>query len=378
MTKENGKENTEIKENKPKKSKLARILDVAWRFVAATLAVLVLSFVGLRSVIYLTTQITTENGIDEGAYIPIGGLEQYVLIRGENTNNPVIIWLHGGPANPDTYMSYTFSNHLVDNYTVVVWDQRGCGRTYYHNKDIDPENQTATFEQSEKDLDELVNYIRGRFGKDKVILVGHSYGTVLGIKYVKDHSDKVSAYVGVGQFINSDCELISYEDALRIAKEKGKSTVKLEKAYEKYKSDKTVRNLIELRTETAKYHKAKKKANTFWIGLASPYMSWGDFRWVLMQNGDLKQYFELNSQMFDYLLNVDVRDFGSEYGIPVGFISGSSDWVTPVKCTEEYYDGITAPKKDYKLIDGCGHSPQIDQPEEFGIMLEEMLASFLN
>jgi pimeloyl-ACP methyl ester carboxylesterase len=70
-----------------------------------------------------------ENGVDEEIYLSLGGMEQYVLVRGMDTDNPVIIYLHGGSSSPDTYVTYVFSDELIDEYTVVAWDQRGCGRT---------------------------------------------------------------------------------------------------------------------------------------------------------------------------------------------------------------------------------------------------------
>ena len=114
-------------------------------------------------------------------FVVLGGLEQYLLIRGEDTSNPVIIWLHGGPAGSDAYMNHLFQKHLVEDYTIINWDQRGCGRTYYRNIKIDPDNSTVTFEQSQKDLDELIDYACSQFGQEKVIIVGHSYGTFAAI-----------------------------------------------------------------------------------------------------------------------------------------------------------------------------------------------------
>lgn len=78
---------------------------------------------------YLSNHINTPNGVDEGIYVSLGGQEQYLLIRGEDTTNPVMVWLHGGPSSPDAFANYTFQKHLVGEYTIVNWDQRGCGRT---------------------------------------------------------------------------------------------------------------------------------------------------------------------------------------------------------------------------------------------------------
>lgn len=90
-----------------------------------------------------------------------------------------------------------------------------------------------------------------------------------------------------------------------------------------------------------------------------------------------EQYVALNQQLFDYIMEADVRDYGLEYQVPVGFISGSDDWTTPVKYSEDYYNSVSAPMKDVALINGCGHSPHYDAPAEFCDALEEMLSEIL-
>ncbi len=163
--------------------------------------------IGCRNFNYFEHYKLVKNGIDEAGDIMLGGQEQYILTRGENVNNPVIIYLHGGPSSPDGYVTYGFSDYLVDDYTVISWDQRGCGRTYIHNRNVDVNNDTASFEQALVDLDQLVDYARTRFHQDKVIILGHSYGTILGSVYSHKYPEKVDTYIGAAQVIqapNSD------------------------------------------------------------------------------------------------------------------------------------------------------------------------------
>ena len=341
------------------------------------LIIIITMIVGIsRLITYFSCNIDTENGVDEGIYVTIGKQEQYLLIRGENTENPVIIWLHGGPASPDAFANYTFQKYLTDGYTVINWDQRGCGRTYFKNADVDPNNETVSFEQAQEDLDELIDYATKRFNKEKVIIVGHSYGTILGSKYTIDHPDKVSAYIGVGQFMDIESEIYSYNDALEKAKAKGDDTSDMENAYKQYCENKSLVNMTALRSHADKYHRAPKEADTLWTGIASPYMGIDDIRWFFKQLGPLENVIGLNQKLFDIIQKCDLRDYGSEYTVPVGFISGSDDWVTPVKYSEDYYDYISAPEKDFAIIDGCGHSPQYDNPSEFCSTLKNMLSEF--
>lgn len=346
--------------------------------VVAVIVATVLFICVVRGITWFSNRIDTANGIDEGIYVSLGGQEQYLLIRGVDIENPVMIWLHGGPSSPDAFANYTFQKHLVDEYTVVNWEQRGCGRTYYRNKDTDPNNATASFEQAQADLDELVDYLTDRFNTDKVIIVGHSYGTMLGSKYTLEHPDKVAAYIGVGQFVDIESDIYSYEDALTIAKAQGDDTADLEAAYSKYSEDMTLVNMMNLRGLVSKYHPVPNETNTIWLGIASPYMGVDDLRWFLKQIGDFGEYVKLNQQLFDYIMVADMRDYGLEYQVPVGFISGSADWITPVKYSEDYYNAVSAPMKDIALIDGCGHSSHYDSPEEFCDEIKGMLEKLLS
>lgn len=358
--------------------RLKMIIKVILIVIAAVLLLAFAIIEGARAATYFSNHITAENGIDEGVYATLGGQEQYLLIRGENRDNPVLIWLHGGPASPEGYANYCFQKNLLSDYTVINWDQRGCGRTYFRNEKADPENKTATFEQLQTDLNDLVDYACQRFGKEKVIIVGHSYGSVIGSKYALTYPEKVSAFVGVGQFVSMESEIHSYEDALSKANEKGDDTVKMVEVYNKCINDKSLVNMLELRKYTTPYHQTEKSANTIWIGLSSPYMNYADARWFFMTAFDMNGFLKLNQHLFDGLMTVDIRDFGMEYEVPVGFITGAQDWTTPVKYAKDYCEAITAPEKKLVLIDGCGHAPQYDDSEAFCNELKGMLDKFLN
>ncbi len=352
---------------------------VKWIGIAlvAVVAAAALFVGGVRGVTYLADRIHTPNGVEEGLYVPLGGQEQYLLIRGQDTNNPVMIWLHGGPSSPDGFANDAFQKYLVDDYTIVNWDQRGCGRTYFRNQAADPRNETASFAQALADLDELVQYVKGRFHKEQVILVGHSYGTMLGSKYALTHPDQVAAYIGVGQFVTIQSDVYSYQDALASAKAKGDDTSAMEAAYQQFAADGSLKNMLTLERLVSKYHSAPKKANVIWLGVASPYMGLDDLRWFLKQVGDLDAYVALNQQLFDEMMATDVRAYGLTYEMPVGFVSGTDDWTTPTQYSRDYCDAISAPMKDFAVVDGCGHTPHYDAPTEFCSILKGMLEAFL-
>lgn len=124
--------------------------------------------------------------------LTIGGIRQSVWFRGVNSVNPALILLHGGPGASESALFRRYNAALEQRFLVVYCEQRGTGRSYHSG--IPPESMTIA--QFLRDLDELVDLVRRRFGQDKVVLLGHSWGTVLGTIYAHEHPRKVAAYVG--------------------------------------------------------------------------------------------------------------------------------------------------------------------------------------
>lgn len=330
--------------------------------------------IGCRNVNYFKHYQMIAHGVDEGAYVTLGGQEQYVLMRGMNNNNPVMLYLHGGPSSPDTYVTYGFTDYLINEYTVVAWDQRGCGRTYFHNRGNDSENKTASFEQAKTDLDELVDYARERFGKEQVIILGHSYGTILGSRYALEHPDKVSAYIGAAQVVSLEkTDIYSYEDAMQKAAAAGDDTSELIRAYETFQASGDLIDMMRLRSLTSRYHPAGVSDKATRMAVMSPYFGMDDLRWFFRQLGDMNAYFALNRQLFDAAFDFDAYADGLAYEMPVYLISGTCDWVCPVDSVREYAEDISAPDVRLELIEGCGHNVQYSLPEEFAESVKNVL-----
>jgi len=322
-------------------------------------------------------RICSPNGIDEKIFVSINGQKQYVFIRGENINNPIILNLHGGPANPDAFFTYEFAKEISDDFTYVCWDQRGCGRTYYKNKDIDPKNETVDFEQVLKDVDELVNYLCKRFKKDKVIIMGHSYGSFLGVHYVFKYQEKVESYIGIGQFVSIvDTQEKNYNEIIDLAKNDNKKLDKITNAYKKLKDNFNLDNFMNFQRLATTYFHANipklKQKNKFNLIVSSPDLEINDIRWLL-GIFNLKKYYSRNKKLLDCMLSANIYDAGTKFSVPMYFISGEYDKVCSVDLLREYYETIIAPTKKLVLMKRCGHSPQIDAHISFAIELKKLL-----
>ena len=369
-------------------------------FIPAEFVIAAVIAIAGRNNNWFRSYIDTSKGVNESAYPEIGGQEQYCLIRGRDASNPVILYLHGGPGGPDACASYLFSDHLIDDYTVVCWEQRGCGRTYYRNKAQDPDNATVSFEQALSDTDEIVDMLRERFHTEQVIIMGHSYGSLLGCRYIQQHPEKVSRFVGIGQFVDlMESDRLAYQDALNTAKERGENTSDLESVYEAYnkvceealsivqKNGDDITEyeqfiaapgkmdvFLKLRSVTAPYHPASVSANTIFAALFSPYTGVDDLRWLLKQMTDRDSYFNINIRLMQLVYTHDLRDDPMEYDIPMYFISGDRDFICNYALSEAYCNEISAPEKRFAAMKGCGHNPQLAAPESFADTLKEMLA----
>ena len=140
--------------------------------------------------------VTTPNGIDEASYVTLGGLEQWITIRGEDRKNPVLLLLHGGPGDATNPWGYAGFRNWLKHFTVVQWDQRGAGRTLGRNKAAAA--STITVERMVQDGVELAELLSKRLQKDKIVLVGHSWGSALGVLMAKARPGLFHAFVGTG------------------------------------------------------------------------------------------------------------------------------------------------------------------------------------
>jgi pimeloyl-ACP methyl ester carboxylesterase len=147
-------------------------------------------------------RIVTPNGVEESRTVRIGGIEQFVTIRGDDRRNPVLLVLHGGPGYVETPISWWYGRGWEEYFTVVNWDQRGAGKTYLLN---DPKAVAPTMnrEQFVRDTEALVAWLRKDLGKRKVFVLGHSWGSYLGLELARRHPEWLYAYIGVGQAANS-------------------------------------------------------------------------------------------------------------------------------------------------------------------------------
>lgn len=317
-----------------------------------------------------TKKIKTNNGISEINYLSINNTKQYVLIRGKDKNKPVLLFLHGGTGASATALLRKFNSQLENDFIVVYWDQRNAGKSY-HKTTSKEEIKVAKYIQ---DVDTLTAYLKKRFNVDKILLVGHSWGSRLGLYAIQKNPDNFFGYVGIGQELASyEGELISYQYTLRRAKEKNnlKAINELEDIGEPQSGDytKMYRNgfwgLVKqkdwlLKSGGERYGKTKYTDWIFSIWLSREY-SFFD----LLKYGKSSGFSAGNIIYDPDFNNIDFFKQIPEVRIPVFFISGAYDYNTPWELVERYSNILKPPYKEFIKFEKSGHSPVFEEPKRF-------------
>jgi pimeloyl-ACP methyl ester carboxylesterase len=288
-------------------------------------------------------------------------------LRGLSREAPALILLHGGPGASESALFRHYAAELERHFLVVYWEQRGTGRSF--DPDLAPESMTI--ERFVQDLDEVVELVRSRFAKPRVVLLGHSWGTILGTLYAQRHPEKVSAYVGVGQIASMpEGERVSWEWALARARERGHA--KAIRALEEIgPPPHTVDELFVSR------HWVEEFGGSFHGDLTTGRMIWAALSTDEASLWDLVQFGRGNRFSHDHLWAEESRlDLTGivDFEVPVFFLLGRHDWQVPAVVAAAYFERIRAPEKRLVWFEGSGHNPPFEEPERFvATLVEEVL-----
>jgi pimeloyl-ACP methyl ester carboxylesterase len=305
------------------------------------------------------------NSLAEKSFIEIGGIRQGFFIRSENPDNPVLLFLHGGPGSPELplIITYETSERLEKYFTVCHWDQRGAGMSYNGALDV----ATMTVEQMVEDTRQMTEYLRHRFNKKKIYLMGHSWGTYLGLKTIEKYPGNYLAYFGIGQTSNQlESEKLAYDYMLQHATEiKDKKAVEKLKTFDKDAPDFPSFDYLGYRM---------MYMNKFGIGMThEPISMYKLLKDLLLFKGytlpEKINYakgsmFSLK-RLFNLILQDNLCESSVAFDVPICITHGKYDYQVSYALAKDYFDKIETPTKIFVTFDNSAHSPIIEEPEKF-------------
>lgn len=308
------------------------------------------------------------NSISEKSRAVIGGVGQGMFIRGKHTQNPVLLFLHGGPGMPEYFLAEKYLTELEAHFTVCYWEQRGGGISW--SPDIPPESITA--EQLVSDTIEVTHYLRERFGQEKIYLLAHSWGSFIGIQTIQQSPELYHAYIGVGQVSQmAESERRGYAYMLdQYAMAGNESMVKKLKAYPILESDDALRSFFSSALRDKAMHElgigTMRDMKSVVTGAFLPIMKCGAYSPGEKVNiWRAKMFLKNKTILIDQLFTTDLTVAVTQVEIPVYFISGRYDYTVNRDLSKAYLEQLQAPVKGFYTLEQSAHSPLFEEPEKF-------------
>lgn len=296
-------------------------------------------------------------------YVKINNLYHYLLHLEGNKDNPLLLFLHGGPGSAESIFAHLMQDNWEKKYTVVHWDQRGAGKTLAKNPSKD---NKPTLELHLQDLLEVVKYLKKKYNKEKIAILGHSWGSILGTQFIKRYPEDISHYIGVGQVINMmENERVGFKKLKEeILKANNKSDLKKLQVIGEYPRETFNKDMIKLLGSIRNLQAKYKLAVTPNLSLIMDIMKSPIFK--LSDILSLVKALNINYELLKYLFDeYDLNKESTQYEVPIYYILGGNDWQTPYPLAQYYFDKIKAPKKALFMIHNAGHFTMLDQPKDF-------------
>jgi proline iminopeptidase len=315
-------------------------------------------------------KILTPYGVERLEKVRIGGIDQWVSIRGRDRRNPILLVIHGGPGYMLMPMSWWISRDWEEYFTVVQWDQRGAGKTYLLN---DPAKvaPTMTLARSVADAEEMTTWLRKEFGKPKIFLLAHSAGTYVGLELARRHPDWLYAYIGVGQMADMpEGERRGWAFAMKAARKSG--------------NQEAIRQLQSIAPYFAPGHPNPLKdvyLERKWVGYFAGVMAYrrdndADSDLAKLSpdysQQELQHIWEGNDFAERFLL-ADLVDHDwsmtRTLGCPLFLFEGRHDYNANSEVAAEWFAKVQAPAKRFVWFEHSGHMPMTEEPGKFLVSL---------
>lgn len=300
--------------------------------------------------------------MEEKIFIEVNGINQGMFLQIENSENPVLLFLHGGPGSPEIAFNKKYPSGLEKIFTVCWWEQRGSGISY--NRKI--KSEEMTIDTMISDTIKVVQYLRKRFNKKKIYVMGHSWGSLLGVLTVKQAPHLFQAYIGIGQVVRQlESEVLAYKYMIDKFKKIGDK--KMVQKLEKYEIDKGGNLSIS--------YLGLRSNGMMKLGIGIMH-NCTSMREMLMTILKFKGYtlkekynFAMGSKfslehLWDFVINTDLMSKSLELDVPVYILHGKYDYQVSYDISKEFLQKIKAPIKGFYTFENSAHSPCFEEAEK--------------
>jgi pimeloyl-ACP methyl ester carboxylesterase len=332
--------------------------------------VMALRFAGLL-LAFFTTSIAlalpaSAAAIDRSFFVPLGGLDQWISIKGDDTANPVLLVVHGGPGEAQWLYEAQYKP-WEKAFTVVQWDQRGAGHTYGRNGAKTPD---VTLDRISKDGVELARYLCRSLGKKKIIILGHSWGSTVAVRMTQTAPELFAAYVGTGQVASWKASVNAQFDLLLAKARRDNDTAAIAQFESIGRPDPT--NAKQYFGFTRNFRAAWAPADQAWIAsLRAQLPALTASHPVDMQNFADGMDFSAEHVLPDQMAT-DLPATASRIDTAFFVIQGQNDVITPTAAAADYFNGVTAPMKKLILIPNAGHFAFMTSPDFLPALIKDV------
>ena len=303
--------------------------------------------------------------------VPVGGHDQSIMLRGVSAEAPVLLFLEGGPGGTGIGRIRNSGEDLEQSFVVATWDQRGTGKSY----DALEPTATLTLDQMVQDTLAVTTYLRERFDKDKIYLVGSSWGTVIGTLAVQRSPELFSAYVGTGQMVDPFAtDKLMYAESIADAEARGDNGT----------AD-TLRSMGPPPYDDTLDYPVAIASNPKWLDFdhGADYPASSEYPMSLFvseytlieQLRGMAAIAETYHVLYPQLADTDFRTQVPRLDVPVYLVEGRHEAAGRETLAKEWFQGLSAPSKEYLYFVHSGHTPPYDEPGRFADLMRKVVES---
>ncbi len=335
------------------------------KWTGLAILILIAVFFSVRAIGMAVNSRTPDGGINESMFIDVNGTKQWINIYGEDLDNPALLYLHGGPGSATSSIDYVITRKWADEYTVITWDQRNCGKSY----DAARNDIVLTRELFMTDGKEVTEFIRDYLSKDKITILGHSWGSVYGANLVLEYPEYYECFIGTGQLVDHVKNEEAFRQEAAVWAEGDEEAMKL---VNRLTPDTVTMDHITARNELMSKYGYDMMVNGSDYSLVptvifNPNYSLAD--WV--------NYFRIDmSAYLDFFSSEDFASFSLtdrfDYEVPYYNINGDKDYQTNFKLAQKYFDQVNAPRKQMFMMENMTHGLLESDSEGFSEIVHQI------